>query len=103
MNTMTASKVFFTSFAFFAANLLVFVPSSIHFLENVRVATPSLTSPSVLYLLVAQKEGHFKDAGLNVEINTCATSSPPRLLPSARSISFCSLSNLLAKHRQLKH
>ena len=68
MNTMTARKVFFTSFAFFAANLLVFVPSSIHALDNVRVATPSLTSPSVLYLLVAQKEGHFKDAGLNVEI-----------------------------------
>ncbi|MBM2803603.1 MAG: hypothetical protein HW419_1496 [Deltaproteobacteria bacterium] len=27
-----------------------------------------MTSPSVLYLLVAQKEGYFKDAGLNVEI-----------------------------------
>jgi len=63
-----AARNFFVSFAFYAANLFVFAPGSIHALDNVRVATPSLTSPSVLYLLVAQKEGHFKDAGLNVEI-----------------------------------
>ena len=37
-------------------------------LDNVRVATASLTSPSILYLLVAQKEGYFKNEGLNVEI-----------------------------------
>jgi ABC-type nitrate/sulfonate/bicarbonate transport system substrate-binding protein len=36
--------------------------------ENIRVATASMTSSSVLYLLVAQKEGHFKSKGLNVEI-----------------------------------
>jgi ABC-type nitrate/sulfonate/bicarbonate transport system substrate-binding protein len=36
--------------------------------ENIRVATASMTSSSVLYLLVAQKEGHFKSEGLNVEI-----------------------------------
>jgi NitT/TauT family transport system substrate-binding protein len=57
-----------SSMAFFAANLIVFAPGSAYALDNVRVATASLTSPSVLYLLVAQKEGHFKDAGLNVEI-----------------------------------
>jgi len=37
-------------------------------LENVRVATASMTSPSVLYLLVALKEGYFKEEGLQVEI-----------------------------------
>jgi len=63
-----AAGNFFASFAFFAANLSAFAPGSIHALDNVRVATASLTSPSVLYLLVAQKEGHSKDAGLNVEI-----------------------------------
>ena len=63
-----SSKVFFAPLAFFAANLLVFDPSLTHALDNVRVATASMTSPSVLYLLVAQKEGYFKDAGLNVEI-----------------------------------
>jgi ABC-type nitrate/sulfonate/bicarbonate transport system substrate-binding protein len=36
--------------------------------DNLRVASASLTSPSVLYLLVAQKEGFFKQEGLNVEI-----------------------------------
>ncbi len=42
--------------------------SSTNALDNLRVATASMTSPSVLYLLVAQKEGFFKDEGLNVEI-----------------------------------
>jgi NitT/TauT family transport system substrate-binding protein len=72
----TSTKCFFASFAFlrlcsglvFAANLLVFVPDSTHAVDNIRVATASLTSPSVLYLLVAQKEGYFKNEGLNVEI-----------------------------------
>ena len=63
-----APKMFFVSFAFFAANLFVFAPGSAHAADNVRVATASLTSPSVLYLLVAQKEGYFKNEGLNVEI-----------------------------------
>lgn len=39
-------------------------------LENIRAATASLTSPSVLYLLVAQREGYFRAEGLNVEIIT---------------------------------
>jgi len=54
---------------FFAVNIIFLFPtSSAHALDNIRVATPSLTSPSVLFLLVAQKESHFKDVGLNVEI-----------------------------------
>jgi len=53
-------KVIFLSFAFFAANLFVFAPGLSLAVDNIRVATPSMTSPSVLYLLVAQKEGHFK-------------------------------------------
>lgn len=36
--------------------------------EKVRVATASLTSPSVAYLLVALREGFFKGEGLQVEI-----------------------------------
>jgi NitT/TauT family transport system substrate-binding protein len=66
--TSKITKCFFAYFAFFAANLFVFVPGSTHAVDNVRVATASLTSPSVLYLLVAQKEGYFKNEGLNVEI-----------------------------------
>ena len=62
------TKVFFVYFAFFAANLFLFLIPAAHALDNVRVATASLTSPSILYLLVAQKEGYFKNEGLNVEI-----------------------------------
>jgi len=36
-------------------------------LENVRLAYPSMSS-SVFYFMVAQKEGYFKEEGLNVEI-----------------------------------
>jgi len=51
-----------------AATLLIFLNSFVDAMDNVRVATASLTSPSVLYLLVAQKEGYFRNEGLNVEI-----------------------------------
>jgi len=54
-------------FAVVYAFLLV-RPDSIYALDNLRVATASMTSPSVFYLLMAQKEGFFKDEGLNVEI-----------------------------------
>ena len=65
MFTAKATKIFFAAFAFlrlcsgqvFAANLSVFVPGSSFAVDNVRLATASMTSPSVLYLLVAQKEG----------------------------------------------
>lgn len=36
--------------------------------EKVRVATASLTSPSVAYLLVGLREGFFKDEALQVEL-----------------------------------
>ncbi len=36
-------------------------------LENVRLAYPSMSS-SVFYLVIAQKEGYYKEEGLNVEI-----------------------------------
>lgn len=45
--------------------LLSPIPSSA--LENVRLAYPSLSS-SVFYFVIAQKEGYFKEEGLNVEI-----------------------------------
>ena len=65
---MKISKGFFAAFAFFAAKCFFLLPGSVHALDNLRVATASLTSPSILYLLVAQKEGYFKNEGLNVEI-----------------------------------
>jgi len=37
-------------------------------LDNVRIATASMTSSSVLYLQIAQREGYFKAHGINVEI-----------------------------------
>ena len=72
-NTFTATdkkiaKAFFVYFALFAAILSFSLTPAAHALDDVRVATASLTSPSVLYLLVAQKEGYFKNEGLNVEV-----------------------------------
>lgn len=62
------TKGFFVYYAFFAAILFVFSPDSSRAVDNLRVATASLTSPSILYLLAAQKEGYFNQEGLNVEI-----------------------------------
>src|ERR1051325_6688725 len=45
-----------------------FSASTVHPLDNLRVATASMTSASVLYLLMAQREGYYKNEGLNVEI-----------------------------------
>ena len=64
----TFLKVFFAYLAFFAVTNFLFLSSAAHALENIRVASASLTSPSILYLQVAQKEGYFKQDGLNVEI-----------------------------------
>src|ERR1051325_3141214 len=36
--------------------------------ENLRIATASMTSPSVLYLLIAQRERYFQNEGFNAEI-----------------------------------
>ncbi|HXV48010.1 MAG TPA: ABC transporter substrate-binding protein [Candidatus Binatia bacterium] len=37
-------------------------------IDNIRVACPSFSSTSVFSLVVAQKEGYFKEEGLNVEL-----------------------------------
>jgi ABC-type nitrate/sulfonate/bicarbonate transport system substrate-binding protein len=37
-------------------------------IDNLRVACPSLSSTAVFSLVVAQKEGYFKEEGLNVEL-----------------------------------
>ena len=63
-----STKILFAYFALVAVNFFVFALDSASALDNVRVATASMTSPSVLYLLVAQREGYFKSEGLNVEI-----------------------------------
>jgi len=51
---------------FFLVSLLLF-PGSSQSLENMRVAYPSM-SASVFYLIISQKEGYFREEGLNVEI-----------------------------------
>jgi NitT/TauT family transport system substrate-binding protein len=37
-------------------------------IDNLRVACPSFSSTSVFSLVIAQKEGYFKEEGLNVEL-----------------------------------
>jgi len=46
-------KGLFVYFAFFAANLFIFVAESTHAVDDLRVASASLTSPSILYLQIA--------------------------------------------------
>ncbi|MBI4526753.1 MAG: ABC transporter substrate-binding protein [Deltaproteobacteria bacterium] len=61
----------FVFFAFLSAVVPVIIFSGVSLafaLDNIRVATASMTSPSVLYLLVAQREGYYKSEGLNVEL-----------------------------------
>ena len=41
--------------------------NSVHAIDNMRVAHPSI-SASVLCLMIANKEGYFKEEGLNVEL-----------------------------------
>jgi len=53
--------------AVFLPVLLLLLQSPASALENVRVAYPSLSS-TMFYLLIAQKEGYYKQEGLNVEI-----------------------------------
>ena len=66
--TKKFAKRVFVYFALFAGNLFAFAADPTHALDGMRVASASLTSPSILYLQVAQKEGYFKNEGLNVEI-----------------------------------
>ncbi len=51
----------------FLTLFILFFPSLSHSLDNIRVAYPSMSS-SVFYLIIAQKEGYFREEGLNVEI-----------------------------------
>ncbi|MBM2806899.1 MAG: transporter substrate-binding protein, partial [Deltaproteobacteria bacterium] len=47
-------------------SLFIVAPSRA--VDNLRVACPSLSSTSVFSLVIAQKEGYFKEEGLNVEL-----------------------------------
>jgi len=53
---------------FVGAIVSFFVINSSFALDNLRVACPSLSSTSVFALVIAQKEGYFKEEGLNVEL-----------------------------------
>ena len=66
--TKKFAKRMFVYFALFAGNLFALAADPTHAADDIRVASASLTSPSILYLQVAQKEGYFKNEGLNVEI-----------------------------------
>jgi len=58
-------------FALTGSFLLVFFSGGagkLYALDNIRIATASMTSSSVIYLLIAQREGYFKNEGLNVEV-----------------------------------
>ena len=47
-------------------SLFIVAPSRA--IDNIRVACPSLSSTSVFALVIAQKEGYFREEGLNVEL-----------------------------------
>ena len=47
-------------------SLFIVAPSRA--VDNLRVACPSLSSTSVFSLVIAQKEGYFREEGLNVEL-----------------------------------
>ncbi len=70
MNTKSERKSFLSCFALLAVNLfvLLFNPAATHAAGQRPRSQRFMTSPSVIYLLVAQKEGYFKREGLNVEI-----------------------------------
>ncbi len=66
-NSTKTTRDCFTIFVI-AIILCIFSTMPVQAVDNIRVATASMSSPSVLYLLIAQKEGYFKNEGLNVEI-----------------------------------
>jgi NitT/TauT family transport system substrate-binding protein len=53
---------------FFGAVLLLVTVTPSRAIDNLRVACPSFSSTSVFSLVIAQKEGYFKEEGLNVEL-----------------------------------
>ena len=48
--------------------VIALVSRSVLAADNLRVACPSMSSTSVFSLVIAQKEGYFKEEGLNVEL-----------------------------------
>ena len=63
---MTSRKI---SCGFFVGFMLVlFAAAPSRAIDNLRVAAPSMSSTSVFSLIIAQKEGYFREEGLNVEL-----------------------------------
>jgi len=63
---MTRWKITYGFFICSVVSLLIVAPSRA--IDNIRVACPSLSSTSVFSLVIAQKEGYFREEGLNVEL-----------------------------------
>jgi len=57
------------TYGFFICSVVsLFIVAPSHAIDNIRVACPSLSSTSVFALVIAQKEGYFREEGLNVEL-----------------------------------
>lgn len=65
MNKM--NKLVWILVVFWSSYLFASPPRPAWAVDNIRLAFPSMSS-SVFYFLIAQKEGYFKEEGLNVEI-----------------------------------
>ena len=63
---MTRRKITYGFFICSVVSLFIVAPSRA--IDNIRVACPSLSSTSVFSLVIAQKEGYFREEGLNVEL-----------------------------------
>jgi NitT/TauT family transport system substrate-binding protein len=63
---MTRWKITYGFFICSVVSLFIVAPSRA--IDNIRVACPSLSSTSVFSLVIAQKEGYFREEGLNVEL-----------------------------------
>jgi len=63
---MTSWKIPCEFFAGLILSLFIVAPSGA--IDNLRVACPSMSSTSVFALIIAQKEGYFREEGLNVEL-----------------------------------
>ncbi|MDP9131327.1 MAG: ABC transporter substrate-binding protein [Candidatus Binatota bacterium] len=58
-----------TTCGFFICSVVsLFIVAPSRAIDNIRVACPSLSSTSVFALVIAQKEGYFREEGLNVEL-----------------------------------
>jgi NitT/TauT family transport system substrate-binding protein len=63
---MTSWKITCGFFVGFLLSLFTVAPARA--IDNLRVACPSMSSTSVFSLIIAQKEGYFREEGLNVEL-----------------------------------